>query len=295
MNEFGAADLGLFWLSTKSTVSDGRLRNLARRLSPDEASTKFYWSLAHSLQVLGHIEWSDASRHWAVLSPYCIELTDQGFLHCGARLPGWRATLQDNLDLEIEEQYRGRGPQRWLTETAPETDQGLEIPVLPERGAELLASLPHLDSVIERFPDFPLPAGNKWESLTPSGEWKAEPALVLPEGLYRNREYTHSDHLLKTQAGFFRVRSREEKALAWWWQQTKQRRIKLVYDRSREGLLIPHIKGGRLPLVLERALCACSGRLPLPDGRKLHWAYPRVDLPRARNLARILQCKLEVS
>ncbi len=48
-DQFGAADLGLFWLSTKSTVSDGRLRNLARRLSPDNplVAARVLWSYLH--------------------------------------------------------------------------------------------------------------------------------------------------------------------------------------------------------------------------------------------------------
>lgn len=224
-----------------------------------------------------------------------MEIGEDVFLHCGARLPGWKATLQANLGLEIDEQYRGRGPQRWLTETPPETNESLQIEVFPDRGVELLAALPRLDNVIEKLVDCQAPAGGKWEHLTPSGEWKLVSALVLPDGLYRSREYTHTDHLLKTQHGFFRARSREEKALAWWWQQGRQRRIKLIYDRTRTGLLVPHIKGGRLPLVLERALCACSGHLPFPDGRKLHWAYAGVELDRAKEFARIIQCKLEVS
>lgn len=276
-------------------VSDGRLRRLARRLAPEDTSTGFYWSLAHSLQVLGHVEWSVANRHWAVIAPYCIELDSGVFLHCGARLPGWKNTLQVTSGLETEEQYRSRGPQRWLSESAPETEGDLEIAIFPERGKELLASLPRLDSVVADLEACSPPTGGKWESLTPAGEWKLIAGMVLPNGLYRSRDYSHSDYLLKTLEGFFRARTREEKALAWWWQIGQMRRLNLLYDRAQQVLLVLHIKGGRLPLILERALCACSGLLPFPDGRKLHWAYPRVDLGRAKEFARILQCKLEVS
>jgi hypothetical protein len=215
------------------------------------------------------------------------------FLLCGARLPGWLAAF-DLIGLESKEQYRQRGPQRWLTEEHPVSNRNFDLQVYPEKGLDLLAALPDLDVVVKCLTRSQPPAGGNWDRLTSSGDWKATPGLVIPDGLYRNPEHTYADYLLKIGSKFLRARSREEKSLVWWWQQLRQRHFKPYYDRKLRFLLLPHLVGARLPLMIERGLCSCSGLLPSP-GQKRHWAYSGVDQSRAQQFARIFQCELEVN
>jgi hypothetical protein len=289
-----ACDQALYWLSARGSVSDSTLRNLSKRLYPDETSSGPYWAVTHSLQVLGHAEWNQDTQQWTPLPPYCLELAPDAFLWCGARLPGWVTALKDSAGLEMEEQFRQKGPQRWLTEEPPATQGTLDIRVVSERGVELLKALPDLDTAISDLPMIVPPAGGKWERLTPAGDWIVTPGLVLPDGLYRNLDHRHDDYVLIAGPKIQRARSREEKALVWWWQQGQQRRLVFGYDSAKRLLLLPHLKGGRLPLVIERALCGSSGLLPHPYHRR-HWAYINIDRSRAEEMARILLCKLEVS
>lgn len=288
-----AADLALYWLSHRGEVSHLAMRHLARKLYPEEASSRTYWQLTDGLQVLGHLEWNQLRQRWCTLAPYALKSSQGEALLCGARLPGWRPVLEQAVGLQLEAQYRDRGPQRWVTEEAPETCGKLAIPIFPERGLELLKALPELPMAVASLTQDTPPTSGQWERLSPRGSWEKVAGLVLTDGLYRRSDYPHQDYLLKVDGVCRKARSREDKALCWWYQQSRQRPMKIVYERRRAVLLLPYILGGRLPLVAERALCARSGLLPHPESRR-YKAYSNLDVDHAEQLARILCCSLEV-
>jgi hypothetical protein len=139
-----------------------------------------------------------------------------------------------------------------------------------------------------------LPEGlQRWElAVSPlRGRWTDVSASETSRvGVYRTaREMPRQWYARLTAGRLVELRTVEQRLAAQW---RLLRRARARYHRATRELDVP-AAGVLLPLVLDRALRLASGRAPRFSPHGPCYIYPGIDLPRARDAARVLGLPLE--
>lgn len=291
----GPCDTLLYWLSARGQVGDLKLREACKRLqSEPEQARRLYYGAGRSMVALGHLEKNEmplTNHRWLTLPPYGIQLSNGEILLMGARLPQWRQLLEadSNVGFHMQPQPEDTGPQRWSVKCIPtwlETHLSWRA---PERGLDLLASLPSLDQAVRSFPKATATSVTMQHYDFKRREWRTCRDMTHA-GLYCKKDQAFGVWFLVQEDFVVEARRREQKSILFWWQKTRRRNFRLAYSQAAAELTLssgPY----PLPLLLDRALRSASGLCPLYDSG--HWIYSQIDLPRAQRVSDILEARLE--
>lgn len=298
-----AADLLLYWVSHHGKVSDHLMKTaqegLARRFGLGDDGGR---RVANGLYRLGHVE-RPGDSDWAVVPPTIVHVRDKpesGYL-CGARAPNLLEVLQ-NCSVTVRPVVDPPiGPQRWEIEGAvPELEEAARqvgATVVPDRSLDLLRALPDIRTAIRAIEtcSFPTQAVETRDAIGNDGwspaTWTRHSGAPTIDGIYRDVG-TQAYQWWVEDGQCRALRTREERAVAFWFTIARTRRMRMEYKRAHRTLHVPRV-GHYVPVLVERALCLPSGFLPEPMAASS--SYANLSLEHAREAARILCLELTVS
>lgn len=302
----------LFWLSArvqgsweqfKSAVEELHLpEDLLNSRSGDDESNwigfPMHQSLRFMLSRLGHVEFfaNGCERGWRVTPPsWTLLLTDKPrAILCGARTPqllrrvetaiSEPASLAIGQAADIPASYCIDAPSR---ERLVEAVSKSGIPLLENVPLLILNALPPLSDWGEDVDD--LPVGQEWivEKFGADRQrWETssrDVAIGSNEGLFRFRLPYQSRYFIRR-----RGMSREvEGAAAKYVLLRRYGRRVLHFSADSKSLRVP--ASCRPPLLVERALILCSGRLPTFDAESSILEYGAINSEVARAVAGLMQ------
>ena len=289
------SDWLLTWLSARGRASrstvDRASSAIAERFDPrfrgDRSSTHRY---VESLRRIGHVE--EIPGGLAVV-PTTLCWTRRGGrgIVVGAR----DGFLLDELRLLLGPSFVASHPDSsWPATWGVAGDRdavaasmaGLEIPVVDEPGMRLLASLPTLEEAIAAWPGSGQPSAiSSWE-VAVDGRWSTAAEKFVVDGLIRRTGRGPRAWMIERAGAWRRLRSPEERAVAWWAELARLGRHRLVYHRGTGRLVLP-ASPLPPPIIVERPLIWASAGPPGRDSRK-RWIYEAIEPERAAGVARIL-------
>jgi hypothetical protein len=305
----------LLWLSAKGEGSWSQFRaaveelaaqqygDLAEESEDDgERSIGFgtdlpiYQQVRFSLQRLGHVEFytDEAENRWRVVPPVVAFLSDTpdcGLL-CGARSPVLLERLAELADVDVLASEIEGMPQRILLRGASQNVVASRVRALGldvQRGAPtaILSAIPGVRDpttwhrspmpetpgwLVHRFSLSRL----QWLEVSQSDASKARKGLfrfVLRYQRFYYLRWRSRSYRVPVQVGKFAI--------------MRKRRGVLAYDARRRSLSAPAVF--RPPLLVERALVLCSGRLPRFDQSSGRIDYAEVPQHVAQLAAQLLR------
>lgn len=299
-------DLLLRWVSCYRKLRRARVRAAAERLfgppvdiKADDPRRAPYVRAANrltrNLLRLGHVEEYSGDRLLTV-PPTIVSLGGGQHILVGARSPALLDHFSSERGLSIlrpipqpdapAAQFLS-GDEELLASVAAR----LGINFHRDRTKEVLGSLPRLSEVLRSAPEEGIPEHcERWESgpATRRRRWRRIKAEGFTAGLYRTIRKPHQWYLAPTGgAPTVRLDSPERRSAAAW-SLVRDRRLRYS-GRTRE-LTLPLSCFG-LPLLVDRTLILGSGRLP--EVAERGWKYFEVCPERARQVARIVDARLE--
>ena len=312
------ADELLLWLSARKQGTWEQFKGAAEDLhAPDDEAAReddidaeeergrdalpVYQRLRLNFERLGHAEFfaNGCEEGWRVAPPVLAAREHAGRwtgILCGARSRRLLARLHDagagKAALETEEQDGAPLVQRFaaadqsaLASLAAEA--GLHFQV--EAPLAILCSLPAVSDRALRHPQ-ELPLGPDWHveqfsaaALGWSGSSREE-ALRAREGVFRFRFRYQWRHFLCLHGKAYKIPGQIAKYVLL----RRHRRKVLAYDGQTLTLTLPAVC--RPPLLVERALILCTGRLPSFEARAKTLTYTGIP-PLAAQLAARLLCQ----
>lgn len=313
-----SANALLLWMSARGVGSWAQFRAAVESLhvpAEEEASDEtgavtdldpgglsLHQYLRLSLQRLAHAEFFAAGceEGWRVAPPV-LALRQTGNqwtgILCGARAPHTSTAIQSaarrNGVGAAAQEHQGMPPRILLTgELDPMTRLATELQITPQLDAPLamLNCCPAIDDPSQVRPKV-LPVGGDWliDEFDPQGvEWVARQELgTRPNGsLLRFRYLYERYHFLTFSHGSYLVPGQVGKYIML----RRARQTVLSYDAPSQVLTVPAIC--RPPLLIERALDLCSGKLPEADRRSLTLTYKDIPPTVAHLAARLLRQEL---
>jgi hypothetical protein len=312
------ADELLLWLSARKQGTWEQFKGAAEDLhAPDDEAAReddvdaeeergrdalpLYQRLRLNFERLGHAEFFAAGceEGWRVAPPVLAARQHGGSwtgILCGARSRRLLARLHDaaasKAGLEAEEQDGAPLVHRFAAKdqsalAALAGESGLRFQV--EAPLAILYSLPAVCDRALRRPE-ELPLGPDWrveqfsaEALGWSGSSR-EDALRTGEGVFRFRFRYQWHHFLCLHGKAYRIPGQIAKYVLL----RRRRRKILIYDAQALALTLP--AACRPPLLVERALILCTGRLPAFQGRAKMLTYGGIP-PLVAQLAARLLCQ----
>ncbi len=305
-------DLILLWLSAKGQGSWSQFREAVEELytqqqntplDPDDEGSRsssayelpLYQQVRFALQRLAHVEfYSDAAQNrWRVVPPtvaFVSDSSDSGFL-CGARSPALLERFNHATDLEVlVSQFEGN-PERIIVRGASHDvvvarATALGLKVQKQAPLALLSALPcardssawHRSSM----PDTPgwlvhrfSASQRSWLEVSQTHASTAYTGLFRFVMKYQRFYYLRwrgSSYSVPVQIGKYAIAPNRSRILA--------------YDAERRTLSVP--VSFRPPLLIERALVLCSGRLPSLDSSSRRLEYAEVPAGVANLAAQLL-------
>ena len=301
-------DLLLQWVSCHRELRAARLAAAASRLcappvplAPDDPRALRYVfaakRLARNLLRLGHVEEWKADSVRTVPPTILCGAGGQRIL-AGARSERLRERLAGSPGVAVAVWPVHRDhPAVWTVSgdegaiRAAAAAQGFTL--APERGGELLASLPDLNGTLRGAPAEAVPERvERWNPHAPKSRWRWASVRRSPvgPGLYRTARKPRQWYLSQARGvPDVRLDTPERKAAAVWLFCRDSSR--LGYCLARRRLSLP---GGLwFPLLVDRALILASGRLPAWESGG--WVYGEIDPARARHAARVVGVPLEMT
>ena len=249
-----------------------------------------------ALQQLGHVEFScyGVESGWRVVPPSIALFAEDctsGVL-CGARSPALIEALRSASGIEVVAgDFSGMPARIVLHGSSPDhvrcCADSTGLLVQPAASTAMLSTLPQVSHQATWHPS-QLPETPGWsvERFSPPRQgWQQSDerqAMVAPCGLFRFQmkhqrfyylRYGGRTHQVPVQVGKYVV--------------TRIRRGILRYDSDTRVLTVPPIY--RPPLLIERALILCSGKLPGFDGRARRLEYAHVPPLVARLASQLLR------
>jgi hypothetical protein len=308
-------DYILLWLSAKGqgswsqfraaveelyTRQDGGLPGEAGDDAGDSAGADpdlpLYQQVRFALQRLGHVEFfaHQAENRWRIVPPtvaFVSEDNDNGLL-CGARTPALLERLYQLGDVEVLASQVEGTPQRILLRAASQCvvaqcAEMIGFQIQRAAPTAILSAIPGVrDPVAWRRS--PMPETPGWFVHRFSVHrrlWIEVPqadAASAYMGLFRFVMKHQRLYYLRWRSGSYRVPVQVGKYAI-----NRKRRGILVYDAARQVLSFPAMF--RPPLLVERALVLCSGRLPHFEASSGRVEYPEVPDHVAQLAAQLLQ------
>lgn len=304
------ADFLLRWVSYFQKIRAARVRAAAFRLhhsaapaghngrdDPQVLAKRAAWRTAEALLRLGHVE-ETVPEFWRPLPPALVQNGDSAFLS-GARSEGLRERLSRAAGSEFQVTCQpSLGPEVWTLRGGPDHHAAVAracgLLLFPERGLELLASLPALRDELRRAPVVSLPENlERWHPGVSQGSsrWAPVSGSQTAPGLFRTRRPPRRWFCRRFPAGPVHSLDTRELRQAGAWEQAASC-ADLRYTPSPASLSVASV-GLSFPLLVERGLISSSGRLP--TWAKGRWEFSRVELSRAVAVARVLGIPLLVT
>ncbi len=305
----------LLWMSAKNEGSWAQFRAIVEELhlDSDEPSSDgagdqdsksrelpIYQQLRLSLERLAHVEFFPVGLdcEWRIVPPVlAAETSNQGWraVACGARppdlidklrsLPGTVTWAFEEMPSAPDTLLLRSAEQTTLVDTANLLDSVIQ----PKAPLALLCAVPPVDDRRSRVPATP-PTGPGWmidEFLPASLQWSQVNRRHVSKsrtGLFRFQMAYQRFYFLKSQGQTYKVPVQLGKFAIL---RGKQRRGIVEYDRERTVVTVPVTY--RPPLITERALVLCSGRLPTVDLARGRLEYREVPDRVVRLAANVLR------
>lgn len=300
-------ELLLRWASCFTEIRRPRIQAAAERLCvPNSAMcrndprNRRYLEMAKRLTDnlirLGHLEELARNSLRTVPSTF-VPLSGKRHLIVGARsekiLNDFRA---NDVSVEIVKGASLDDPDVWILEGNEEkvasVSQQFHVATCRNRWAEVLASLPTVSEILIGAQEETIPAEmERWNHDDSNKRWTGKNVSADP-GFYRTLRSPRQWYL-RQKAGAPTVRlDTPERRFAAAWLLSSNTESKAFYNSEKSELVITTV-GFRLPLLIDRGLILSSGRLPGYHSEKN--TYVDIDTERARQVARILETKLEIS
>lgn len=293
----------LLWLSAKGSGSWARYRSAVDELQsldepsnadqdlddgvPESGSLPVHLRLRLNLERLGHVEFfrDDFPDGWRIVPPTlaCDDTGLQAVL-CGARTDSLIRQVEDAIDgVSMQRSTQRECPdvihvvveeERHMQRVAAAADLYLQ----PRAVSQLLAAVPPIDDMQMRTPA-ELPFGTEWDASEFIAEklgWisvEADKARAADSGLFRFHIHFQPHYFVKLRGRSFRIPVQVGKYLML----RKARQRVTTYDRDAMVFAVP--VACRPPLLIDRALTLCTGRVPEVD--KGHLIYRNVGNDKA--------------
>ena len=285
----------LFWLSAKGQGSWSQFRGAVEelyagqdQLSLEADDAEVYPSNARSdlpvyqlvrfaLERLGHVEFlsNEAGKYWRVVPPALALFPTSAYegVLCGARSPELLHRLES--ELEVARVTAAGMPDRIVVRGSPEAvargAARLGLLVQMDAPMAILSAVPAIRDPVAWSP-MPIPANRGWmvqrffSSRLVWAESSEAEALNARTGLFRFVMGFQRFHFLRWQGCSYRVPVQVGKYVV-----MGKRSALLRYHTPSVTLSVPAVC--RPPLLIERALILCSGRLPSfsPVSRRLEY------------------------
>ena len=305
----------LLWMSARVEGSWSQFRSAVERLhaevyagdsneATDDAAfgeLPLHQAVRLGLERLAHVEFTSVagSQRWRVVPPV-LATTRRKAEHigilCGARSPCLHTSLSRlSNDVSVDQQTAPGMPDRIRlvsrdVDSLDQAAQELGLHVQPTAPAALLTATPPVDDPRSWFlADAPsTPGWTVYRFSTTYLRWVAadrEAALRADFGMFRFQWRFQRLYFLRWQSRTFEVPVQVGKYVV-----LRRRRIRrlISLDRSHAVFSVPVIC--RPPLLIERALVLCSGRLPTLDQTTGRLDYRQVP-PEIARMAAALLCQ----
>jgi hypothetical protein len=303
----------LFWASARTSGSWGSFRSATEEFSTLDGETdgaasrgRTYQTTRLNFQQLGHIEYgSPSDSDWQV-SPPVIAVHEEtegkiAAIACGARLPGLLNRLNGVPGISFESiQVEGQPD---VVRVSAETLDALETNAfkagfLVQKNASmsLLSCLPKITDLASwRAHQRELPFGKQTSvsrleinrAVCRWTESSVEEAGASAHGLFRFTRYQQRTHYLRACGQTFQVPSQLGNYLL----AAGHRCLLLRFNRTTHELTVPAVC--RPPLLIDRALVLCSGKLPTLDRERWILTYGNIPEVVAGKCAEVL-CQEEL-
>ena len=285
------------WYSFKCAVERLHLEDRQKEEEEDQKGLPLYQKARLNLQRLGHVEFYCQEADWQVVPPVlAIAQRDQQAraVLCGARSEPLLARVHEGFSDLVASQTPCDGSPDVIRIVDREsarieaTAGRLGISVQPSAPEAILLNLPPLESLIQ-WPRTEMPFGEGWareKFCARTLSWQRETDTFRKSGkpeLLRFNKFGRPHYFVRVGESGIRVPVQLGKFVVL---MSTCRRV-MFYDRRINELRVPPIC--RPPLLVERALCLCSGFPASFDSERKLLVYKDIPEHVAQLTSRVLR------